>query len=914
MPFGKNPLQGTTQPISTSKDFTGRDSELRFFVQNILKPENLADDDHIIFIEGQGGVGKTTLLLRYIEEASKSAFKEYCLTALVDNRQKTPITIIEKLSEQLGILEGELRKVFNRYKEALRNTQTEHKNDGMKTLSKLASGAGESVPIVGPFARDAIQEITQPLVDKHHNEQARRNEERLERAVEELTSAFVKGLNALADQYVMTSSFGRRQRRVILFLDTFEKLGKEASPWLLDHFLEKIISDNVVLVIAERDSRDRREQWVRYKGPTRTLALKSFTEEETYQYLKKHDITDSNRVENIWHLSLGLPLYLYLYTMDPQGKDQTDAVVTNFLRWIDKQEKEKRQLALHASLFSRAFNRDDLEAFVKGTHNGGYSYTYYLSESELPDLYKWLTEQHFVKNEDAGRYSYDKLAQEFFSRYLYQHSSKDHESSRKTLANYYEKLLRELQPETDKKVLRCSKQRLELEQALIYQWFLLTDETYQIKAAEQTLKLYEVLTKKQTQQVISMLGELLQKRFPDQSLTRSQRMVQLILKYIETNERQEFLKAADALLEQVGHLRSFSPTVLGRIYYRRAKTYLELKQYQEAIADFTKAAQSDTKDEKLYYGRGMAYLRLKSYKSAMEDFQRVLKLNPDSARAYDGLVAVYVSLNEYQQGIEEFNRRQKRHPRSALVLNGRGWINWSFHNYQDALKDFNQAIELKPSYADAYYGQGQTYLLLQEYRLAIESFTRTIKLNPAHPKAYTYRGLASLQLGNLPEASKDFFQSWEQDSSRLLDGLMAEWLNIYERGIVSGTAERLEMIAKTNPKSFAANICLAVALWTQGKFPEAQKKLELTAPLNPTGRDVYSYYFWKGMIHVHLNEGEQAKGAFDIALKLGLPPVLLLALRWFSRDNTGFYKYYAEPLLVRHKLLQSATNPSKRTG
>ncbi len=362
-----------------------------------------------------------------------------------------------------------------------------------------------------------------------------------------------------------------------------------------------------------------------------------------------------------------------------------------------------------------------------------------------------------------------------------------------------------MQPEIGRKA-SYSKQRLELELALIYQWFLLSDEIYHLKATEKVLSLFE----NPTQEIKSVLRELLQKWLPDHSLTHSQGMIQLILKYFETNERQKFLEIASKLLEQVDHQPSFSPEVLGRIYKRRAKTYLELKKYPEAIIDFI------------------------------------------------------------------------------------------------------EATKLKPDYAPAFYGCGQTCFSLTDYGCVVAYFTKTISLNPDHEQAYIYRGLAHLQLRNLPEARKDFFQSWKQDSSRLRDGLMAEWLNIYERGIVPGASERLEMIAMANPKSFTANICLAVALWTQRKFTEAQKKLELTAPLNPTGRDAYSYYFWKGMIHAKLNEWEKAKGAIEIALNYGLPPVLLLALFSFSKDRTDFYRYYAEPLLARHKLLPSATNPLQR--
>src|SRR5947209_3289208 len=102
--------------------FIARNEEVVFFTQNILKP---VDPTHnIISISGQGGVGKSTLLMRLIDEAHSSNFKEYCLTAIVDERQTTPASIMEKFADQLH-LTGEFDKALSHYKEVLRKLHIE---------------------------------------------------------------------------------------------------------------------------------------------------------------------------------------------------------------------------------------------------------------------------------------------------------------------------------------------------------------------------------------------------------------------------------------------------------------------------------------------------------------------------------------------------------------------------------------------------------------------------------------------------------------------------------------------------------------------------------------------------------------------------------------------------------------------
>src|SRR6516162_1174908 len=110
MPFVRktNP-EGSQTPTDTRKLFIGRTGELLFFVQNILKPEE--PTHNIISIWGQGGVGKSTLLSRFIDEAHSTEFKDYCLTAAIDELQTTPASIMEKFAAQL-LMQGTFGKAL----------------------------------------------------------------------------------------------------------------------------------------------------------------------------------------------------------------------------------------------------------------------------------------------------------------------------------------------------------------------------------------------------------------------------------------------------------------------------------------------------------------------------------------------------------------------------------------------------------------------------------------------------------------------------------------------------------------------------------------------------------------------------------------------------------------------------------
>src|SRR5258707_15095019 len=109
MPFvKKNDAKGSQTSNDSRKNIVSRTGELLFFVQNILKPEE--PTHNIISISGQGGVGKSTLLARFIAETHTPTFQGHCLTALVDERQTSAVSIMQEFADQLR-LEGEFQKV-----------------------------------------------------------------------------------------------------------------------------------------------------------------------------------------------------------------------------------------------------------------------------------------------------------------------------------------------------------------------------------------------------------------------------------------------------------------------------------------------------------------------------------------------------------------------------------------------------------------------------------------------------------------------------------------------------------------------------------------------------------------------------------------------------------------------------------
>jgi hypothetical protein len=224
MAFIKN-KNAANSPLSTDlrNIFIGRVKELDFFAREILQLEY--PSYNIISIWGNAGAGKSTLLSKFIDIASSLDFKDYCLTAQVDERQATPTSIMEKFADQLRIAGYPLvdfEKALDTYKDNLRNLQTRQDTQraifSQSNIFEPASFIFRDNLNLRENLREKISSIAQNFEIGYLSRQLFKDFERIEDPIGELTTTFINDLNRLADTTVAQSlQHAKHQRRVVLF-------------------------------------------------------------------------------------------------------------------------------------------------------------------------------------------------------------------------------------------------------------------------------------------------------------------------------------------------------------------------------------------------------------------------------------------------------------------------------------------------------------------------------------------------------------------------------------------------------------------------------------------------------------------------------------------------------------------------
>jgi formylglycine-generating enzyme required for sulfatase activity len=127
----------------------------------------------------------------------------------------------------------------------------------------------------------------------------------------------------------------------------------------------------------------------------------------------------------------------------------------------------------------------------------------------------------------------------------------------------------------------------------------------------------------------------------------------------------------------------------GVAYFNRGNAYVDKKEYDRAITDYTKAIKINKKFIDAYFSRGLVYEIKELHDEAIKDFTKTIELNPRYEAAYFNRGIACLKKENHNETIDDFTKRYKN-----MVLVPAG-------NFKMGQKDV--AIPVHTVYLDAYY-------------------------------------------------------------------------------------------------------------------------------------------------------------------------------------------------------------------
>jgi hypothetical protein len=228
--------------------FVDREAEMRSFCSMIEK------DDWprpIMLVWGEGGMGKSSLLMRMIHECSLREFGK-AEVFWTDTRNHDYVAVMRKIRDDIGANSfGEFTNLINFF------TVPQHRLEVVVgTNAPVAVGTGAELGAgaqVGTMAGIVVQPgaivIKDLMLNDPRSDLAISESDRMAR----LTDQFVQELNAAA-----------RKRKVVIFLDAVEKATEQTQRWVWGELMGALRDGrlmNVCFVIGGRNQPAIDERW-----------------------------------------------------------------------------------------------------------------------------------------------------------------------------------------------------------------------------------------------------------------------------------------------------------------------------------------------------------------------------------------------------------------------------------------------------------------------------------------------------------------------------------------------------------------------------------------------------------------------------------------------------------------------------
>jgi tetratricopeptide (TPR) repeat protein/S1-C subfamily serine protease len=318
--------------------------------------------------------------------------------------------------------------------------------------------------------------------------------------------------------------------------------------------------------------------------------------------------------------------------------------------------------------------------------------------------------------------------------------------------------------------------------------------------------------------------------FKDNKLRISSYNTQLSIVYATRGDAYSKLKEYKQAIDDYTQAMKIDPEN-AEYYKNRGSAYVQLKEYKQAIDDYTQAIKIDDKNAIYYVGRGLAYFRLKDYKQAINDWTQAIKLDPKNAGYYGARGDAYLQLKDYKQAINDWTQAIQLDPKNAGYYGARGYAYLQLKDYKQAINDYTQAIQLDPKNGIYYGGRGLAYFQLKDYKQAINDYTQAIKLKPDFTETYYVRGIAHYFLKDYKQAINDYTQA-----IKLKPDFTEAYTNLgivsYEMGEVETAINYWRNAIKINSNFAEAHLALGVALYAKGDKEAGLKSAETALKLD----------------------------------------------------------------------------------
>lgn len=189
----------------------------------------------------------------------------------------------------------------------------------------------------------------------------------------------------------------------------------------------------------------------------------------------------------------------------------------------------------------------------------------------------------------------------------------------------------------------------------------------------------------------------------------------------------------------------------GLVGMARAELLDEKGQSDEAVTALTGILEH-TPTAAAFLRRGEICEKMKQYSQAIEDYTEVLELEPDYTAVYVKRAFMREIKGQVQEALDDLNFVLAGDPYHLDALNSRARLLENQGQPEFALADLDQAILIEPQDRVSYHNRGNLHYQAGRLDLAVSDYDRAIALDPADADSYFNKARALEKQGQMMQA------------------------------------------------------------------------------------------------------------------------------------------------------------------
>ncbi len=205
-------------------------------------------------------------------------------------------------------------------------------------------------------------------------------------------------------------------------------------------------------------------------------------------------------------------------------------------------------------------------------------------------------------------------------------------------------------------------------------------------------------------------------------------------------------------------------------FYKAGDKFFDVKQYEDAILQYTKAVDVDPEYEKAYVSRAVTYEKLGNYAEAAADYERALVFLPKDEKVHYNAGKAYYQSGEFGKALAKLNDAISKKSNYVEAYQIRTQVFLELKKYDEALEDCKKALRLKENEVN-FYNLGQVYEKLELFDEAQEAYQKSIRKNGNVVDSHYALALLSYNRENLA-MSMTSVNNVIRINSRYKEGLM----------------------------------------------------------------------------------------------------------------------------------------------